>query len=138
KHLDFPGEEQVDFDLSAAGDGLNQLDTLHAVDGFFDGPGDGDEHLVYGGDAVIDADDDAGEIGGWEDGDGNGAGEIDADADQSDDDEDHRFGVGSRPVPGFVQGCSFAEDSMRMRAPSSRPSPPAVTTCSPDFRPLRT
>ena len=41
-----------------------------AVDGVFDGLGDGDLHLLDGHDAVVDADDDAREIGLGEDGDG--------------------------------------------------------------------
>ena len=41
-----------------------------AVDGVFDGLGDGDLHLLDGHDAVIDADDDAGKIGLRKDGDG--------------------------------------------------------------------
>ena len=35
---------------------------MHAVDGFFDGPGDGDHHLIDGHDAVVDPDQHAREI----------------------------------------------------------------------------
>ena len=49
-----------------------------AVDGVFDGLGDGDLHLLDGHDAVVDADDDAGEIGVGKDRDGDLKRSVDA------------------------------------------------------------
>ena len=62
-HVDVPVKEQVDFGGAAAGDGIHMVEARHDVDGFFERLGDRHQHLVDGRDAVVDADDDAREIG---------------------------------------------------------------------------
>src|SRR5262249_18361594 len=61
-HVNIPVEEQVDLSRAAAGNRAHRDQPRDAVDGFFDGTRDGDNHLVNRHDAVVDADDDAGKI----------------------------------------------------------------------------
>ena len=78
EHVDVPVEEEADFGGAAAGGGADGDEAGDAVDGVFDGAGDGDFHLLDGHDAVVDADDDAGEVGLRKDGDGDAEGEVNA------------------------------------------------------------
>ena len=63
EHVHVPVEEEADLGGAAAGGGAHGDEAGDAVDGVFDGLGDGDLHLLDGHDAVVDADDDAREIG---------------------------------------------------------------------------
>ena len=76
EHVDIPVEEEADFGGAAAGDGADGDEAGDGVDRVFDGPGDGDFHLLDGHDAVVDTDDDAGEVGLRKNGDGDAEGEI--------------------------------------------------------------
>src|SRR6185312_2442177 len=96
-HVDLPVEVEVNLGRAAAGDGGDLLQAGNAVDGFFEGAGDGDHHLVNGHHAVVHADDDTGEVGLREDGDGQGEGEIAADQGEGDDEEDQGAGEGFDP-----------------------------------------
>ena len=75
-HVHVPVEEQIDFRRAAAGDGAHRCKPGNAVDRFFDRTRDGDHHLVDRHHAVIDADDDAREIGRRENRDRNGERQI--------------------------------------------------------------
>ena len=137
------------------------------LSGLFDGPGDGDQHLVDGHDAVIHADDDAREIGLGEDRDGDGERQVDADRHQRQDDEDDRLAVAGGPVrrfrlahfglavsPRLSSGPSSAVAAPSFVGSSSvgflaggvddldlglvvQPMPPRITTSSPGLTPLR-
>ena len=62
-HVGVPVEEQIHFGGTTARYGSNLLQARHAIYRLFDGPRDGNEHLVDGHDAVVHADDDARKIG---------------------------------------------------------------------------
>ena len=98
EHVHVPIEVQINFGGAAAGDGLNRLQSLHAVDGFLQRAGDGHHHLVDGHDAVIDSDDHAREIGGGKHRDGNGERQVAADERQRENEKDDRFRVAYKPV----------------------------------------
>ena len=89
-HVGIPIEEKIDFGGAAAGDGLNLQQTRHTVDGFFDRAGDHHQHLVDGHDAVVHANDDAGEIRVWKNGDGDRQCQISAHQGQADDQKQNR------------------------------------------------
>ena len=84
--------------------GAHLLQTRDAVYRFFNGPGDGDHHLVDGHDAVVDADQHARKIGGRKYGDRNGEGEISAQQAEREDQEDQRAGMLRDPVPFCLSG----------------------------------
>src|SRR5262249_10704071 len=86
-HVGLPVEEEVHFGRPAARDGLYALQAWDAVDGFFDGARDGDEHLVDGHDAVVDPDGDARKIGFGENGNGHRQRAISADCSEADNQE---------------------------------------------------
>ncbi len=54
-HVTVPIEKQIDFGGPPAGDGLNLLQSRHAVDRLLERTRDGDEHLVDGHHAVVNA-----------------------------------------------------------------------------------
>src|ERR1035438_9886822 len=137
EHVHFPRKEQVDFHLPAAGNGLHQPHSLHAVHGFFNRPRYRHQHLVDGRDAVIHADDDARKIRRRKHRHRNRARQIDAHRHQCHDDEDHRLGVPRRPMLAAVPRGVFLTRSPLTWAPPASPSPPTVTTCSPGFNPLK-
>ncbi len=83
-HVGAPVEEQIHFGGTAAGDGLHPAEPGDAVDRFFDGLGDRNEHLVDGHDAVVNANDDAREIRAWKDRHWNLDRQIDSDQCQAD------------------------------------------------------
>src|SRR5262249_16195970 len=84
-----PVKEEIDFGGAAAGDGAHGPQTGNAVYSFFDRLGDGDEHLVDGRDAVVDADHNAREIGAWENGNGNRKGQVGASGGKSNREEEN-------------------------------------------------
>src|SRR5439155_6999412 len=86
-HVARPVEKKIDLRGTAAGDGLNFLQTGNAVDGFFDGARDDHQHLVDGHHTVVDANDDARKIRIGKDRNGNGEGEVSADQHQSNNQE---------------------------------------------------
>src|SRR3954464_2077175 len=92
-HVLVPGEEKADFGAAAAGGGAHGQESGDGVDGVFDGLGDEDLHLFDGHDAVVDADDDAGEVGFGEYGDGDAQSEVDAGESEDDGEEEDGFGV---------------------------------------------
>ena len=83
-HVAAPVEEKIDLGGTAAGDGLNFLQTWDAVDGFLERARDDHEHLVDGHHAVVDADNHAGKIGVGKNGHRDGEREIGADEHQAD------------------------------------------------------
>jgi hypothetical protein len=97
-HIHLPGEEQVDFRRAAAGDTPQMIQPGHRVDGLFDGPGDRDQHLVDGENAVVDAHHDARKIRLRKNRDRNGEREISTHGDEGEDDEDDGLAVAGRPV----------------------------------------
>ena len=155
EHVDLPGEEQIDFRGSAAGDRPDVLEPLHAVHRLLDRPRDGHLHLIDRRDAVVDADDDAREVDFGEDGDRNRRREVDADGDQREDDEDDRLAVARGPVLAARSRRPVRRASVlcprrlrpsrrppsrpaSSRAPcvlSSSPRPPCVTTRCPTSTP---
>ena len=68
-HVDVPVEEEADLGRAATGGAAYRLQAGNAVDRVLDRLGDGHLHLLDRHDTVIDADDDAGEIGVRKDGD---------------------------------------------------------------------
>src|SRR5580704_7742247 len=77
-HVLVPVEEEADLGAASAGGGAHGQESGDGVDGVFDGLGDEDLHLFDGHDAVVDANDDAGEVGFGKDGDGHAQGKVDA------------------------------------------------------------
>lgn len=67
-------------------------------DGFFDGPRDGNLHLIDGRDAAIDADDDAWKVSGGEYRDRNAERKIHSKERDHDDYEENRFSVTRGPM----------------------------------------
>ena len=103
-----------------------------AVDRVFDGLGDGDLHLLDRHDAVVDADDDAGEIGLREDGDRNTPGGVDPDQGEDDEEEEDGSAKAQEPKPGVIVelGTGFVASSINSTplrncrpSPLRRPSP---------------
>ncbi len=84
-HVAIPVKEKIDFGGTTAGDGLDFLQAGDAVDGFLERTRDDHEHLVDRHNAVVDADDDAREVGVREDRDRNGEGKIRAHEHEGDD-----------------------------------------------------
>ena len=110
---------------AAAGDGPHALEALHRVQRLFDRPRDRHLHLIDRRDAVIDADDDAREIGRRKNGDGNRRGQIDADRHKRQDDEDDRLAVARGPMfsdRARRRGCAFCGSMLisRRRSPHWR------------------
>ena len=83
----------------------------YRVDGFLERLGHGDQHLVDGEDAVIDADHDARKIGIRENRDGNSQSQVDSHRDQRQDDEDDRLAVARGPMFDFPGARRSAEVS---------------------------
>ena len=98
EHVDLPREEQIDFHSAAAGDRPHDLEALHGVDRLFDLARDRHLHLVDRRDAVVDADDDSGEVDFGKNRDRDRRRQIDAGGDEREDDEDDRLAVTRRPV----------------------------------------
>ena len=96
----FQVEEEADLGAASAGGGAHGHEPGNGVDGVFDGLGDEDLHLFDGHDAVVDADDDAGEVGLGKDGDGHLQGEVDAGESEDDGEEEDGLGVARQPEAG--------------------------------------
>ena len=122
---------------------------LHAVDGLFDRACDGDQHLVDRRDAVIDADDDAREVGRREDRNGDRERQVHSRRRERQNDEDDRLAVARSPV--LALGSSFFRAIENAHfwlppaapgcctftfAPSCSPTPPDTTTRSPAWHAL--
>src|ERR1019366_9173066 len=82
----------------AAGHAPQMIEAWHRVDSLLDGLGDGDQHLIDGKNAVVDAHHDAREIRLREHRDRNGERQIGAHGDQGEDDDDDGLAVAGRPV----------------------------------------
>src|SRR5256885_12983517 len=91
-HVRIPVEEQIDFCGTAAGDGLYGLEARDAIDGFFDGARNRDEHLIDRHHAVVHAYHDAGKIGRRKNGNGHREGMIATNDSEADDQEEYRPG----------------------------------------------
>ena len=89
----FQSKKRLTLSRAAAGGGADGDEAGDAVDGVFDGFGDGDLHLLDGHDAVIDADDDAGEVGLREDGDRDLKRRVDAGEGEREQEEEDGLGV---------------------------------------------
>ena len=98
EHINVPGEKQIDFCRAAAGDGADVLQTWHAIHPFLQGAGDGHHHLIDGHDAVIDGDQNAGEIGGGKHRDRNRKGDKGADQREGGNQKNHRPRMTGEPV----------------------------------------
>ncbi len=98
KHIGVPVEEEADLCGAAAGGGAHGGEAGNAVDGVFNGLGDGDLHLLDGHDAVVDADDDAGEVCFRKDGDGGLVEGVDAGDGEGRGEEEDRAEGGGEPV----------------------------------------
>ena len=141
EHVHVPVEEEADLGRSAAGGGAHGQQAGNAVDGVFDGLGDGDLHLLDRHDAVVDADDDARKVGLGKDGDRHLKGGVDAGEGEDDEEEEDGLGgareperfvrvpvccVGTRSsvVTALVFGCGLSRQSalpIFTLVPSSRP-----------------
>ena len=100
-HVDVPVEEETDFGRASGGGAADGEESGDAVDGVLDGLGDGDLHLLDGHDTVVDADDDAGEVGLREDGDGYLEGTVDTGEGEDDEEEEDGFGGAGEPEAGL-------------------------------------
>ena len=98
EHVHVPAEVKIHLRRPPTGDGAHCEQSGHAVDGFLDGTGYGDRHLVDGHDAVVDRDQHARKIRGREDRHGDGEGEIRAQQTESQDEKDDRPGVLGDPM----------------------------------------
>jgi hypothetical protein len=107
-HVLVPGEEEADFGAAAAGGRAHSGEAGDGVNRVFDRLGDEDLHLFDGHDAVVDADDDAGEVGLGEDGDGYAQGKVDAGESEDDGEEEDGFGVASEPEAGALDVMPFS------------------------------
>ena len=96
QHVDVPVEEQVDLRGSAAGHRSDVLEPGDGPDRLLDRPRDGDLHLLDRHHAVVDADDDAREIGRRKHGHREAQRFIDADDRQHADQEDDRLSSAAR------------------------------------------
>ena len=123
-HIDLPGEEKIHLRGASAGDGPKMIQAGDAIDRFFDGAGDRDQHLVDRKDAVIHADNDPRKVGIGKNSDRDGQGEKHAYGNHREDHEDDGFAVARRPVRRFLEVHRIAHldfglaSSFFLRSPS--------------------
>ena len=107
EHVDVPVEEQVDLGRTAAGHRSDVLEARDGPDRLLERPRDRHLHLLDRHHAVVDADDDAREVGRRKHGHRKRQRLVDADDRQHADQEDDRLRVAREPVVlgAFVGGC---------------------------------
>src|SRR6266478_3401956 len=114
-HVHAPIEEKIDFRGAAAGDGKNALQARNIVYRFLNGTGNRNQHLVDGHDAVVNANDDAGKIGGGQNRNRNAERQIAADQRQADDQKKNRLGNFLEPLQLFCCGFCLRRRDGRLR-----------------------